>query len=547
MRFPVSPATARKLCAVARPARYGLRERTLQDTRVRDTWEIPAARVRAGGERWERALVAKLAKLQTALGLSADRALRAELHNLLIYAPGQFFAPHQDSEKKTGMVATLVVLLPSTFSGGELVVEHHGEQATHRGSGSSLTFVAFYADCHHQVRPVKSGYRLALTYDLVLEPSLSAPVFEPSAELQPLARSVKAHFETPLPPRWGGRDPRPPPDRLVYLLDHQYTQRGLSWDQLKNADARRAAALKEVATALDCEVFLALADVHESWSCEDEGYARRGGGRWGDEYESDEHESDEHEHEEDGASVDDSDHVLTERIDWDVELRHWLSASGRKVEAISSAVKDDEVCFTRPSVDFQPFRSEHEGYMGNYGNTVDRWYHRAAVVLWPKERTFVIRAKASPAWALREVSKALKAGRPEQARDLLQRMMPSWQSVAGRDPSPALASSAFAVAAGLEDAELATSLLRPLHLDQLTRRAAPALRALTDRFGAAWAIALLTHWDEQHGYRERDAWIGALPALCRELVAGGTVAQLEVARWLLASQLAHVRKRFGVR
>ena len=32
----------------------------------------------------------------------------------------------------------------------------------------------------------------------------------------------------------------------------------------------------------------------------------------------------------------------------------------------------------------QPYSLEYEGYMGNWGNTLDRWYHRAAVVVWPR-------------------------------------------------------------------------------------------------------------------------------------------------------------------
>ena len=51
---------------------------------------------------------------------------------------------------------------------------------------------------------------------------------------------------------------------FVYLLDHQYTQRGLAWERLKNADASRAAALQEAARQFDCEVFLALAEVRET-------------------------------------------------------------------------------------------------------------------------------------------------------------------------------------------------------------------------------------------------------------------------------------------
>jgi hypothetical protein len=63
--------------------------------------------------------------------------------------------------------------------------------------------------------------------------------------------------------------------------------------------------------------------------------------------------------------------------------------------------------------------------MGNYGNTVDRWYHRAAIVLWPRDRTFVIRAKGSPYWGIGEVAKRLraKAADPE-ALDLARRLLP---------------------------------------------------------------------------------------------------------------------------
>src|SRR5437868_8629371 len=40
---------------------------------------------------------------------------------------------------------------------------------SYRSSKESLTFVAFYADCRHHVRPVTSGYRIVLTYNLLLK------------------------------------------------------------------------------------------------------------------------------------------------------------------------------------------------------------------------------------------------------------------------------------------------------------------------------------------------------------------------------------------
>ena len=35
----------------------------------------------------------------------------------------------------------------------------------------NLSYAAFYADCQHEVRPLKSGYRLCLTYNVTLAQS----------------------------------------------------------------------------------------------------------------------------------------------------------------------------------------------------------------------------------------------------------------------------------------------------------------------------------------------------------------------------------------
>lgn len=72
------------------------------------------------------------------------------------------------------MVATLVITLPSAHEGGELVVRHEGQEATIDLAAKSkfeTQFAAFYADCEHEIRPVTSGFRLALVYNLTLEKS----------------------------------------------------------------------------------------------------------------------------------------------------------------------------------------------------------------------------------------------------------------------------------------------------------------------------------------------------------------------------------------
>lgn len=150
--LPLSRRTAEKLRAVAKPASYGLREKTLLDASVRDTWEVGKRQIMLDEGHWRRTLDRELPRIARDLGVPDGATMRAELHNLLLYEPGQFFATHQDSEKADGMIGSLVVLLPSDAKGGALVIEHHEERVSYRGSATQLVLVAFYADCRHEVQ-----------------------------------------------------------------------------------------------------------------------------------------------------------------------------------------------------------------------------------------------------------------------------------------------------------------------------------------------------------------------------------------------------------
>lgn len=539
IRFPVTQATARALCEVAQPARHGFKDQTRLDRRVRDAWEIPKSRISIDGLRWNRTLTDQLDRIRRDLGLPDRCRLKAQLYNMLIYAPGQFFVTHQDSEKTDDMIGTLVVSLPSRFTGGAMVIEHHDHKMLVGGSGKNLTFIAFYADCHHEIRPMKQGYRVVLTYNLIVKDGLPAATTN-AAQLEALAPRVRDFLDTPSPPRWGADHRQAPPDRLVYLLDHQYTQRGLAWNRLKNGDAARATALRAVARQLDCEIFLALADVHETWSCEDEVFDHGGyGRRWGRDYEDEDEDVDD---EPDGQSSETPE--LTELIDSDVELRHWIGLEG-KPKVIASSVSADELCYTKPSSELEPFESEHEGYTGNAGNTVEHWYHRAAVVLWPRERTFVIRAKVSPRWAISEIEKTRRTGTTAEVVALARRLLPFWAQIAGRDEGHALLDGTLKVAATLEDPSVAAALLQPFTLTRLVPKSASRFADLLDRYGSEWCRALLRQWKSEKKNYElpeiRMAWVGsALPALCRPLCARTSSDGQSLARWILMEQWTSV-------
>jgi predicted 2-oxoglutarate/Fe(II)-dependent dioxygenase YbiX len=535
IRLPVSARTAARLRTVARPARYGLKDQTLLNPQVRNTWEIARNRIRIDQRKWRAALQSALERLRGDLGLPEGIELKAELHDMLLYEKGQFFQKHQDSEKWDDMLGTLVVALPSRFAGGASVVEHGGERLITRGSTRDLQLVAFYADCRHEVRPVTDGHRVVLTYNLFAqgEPDVTAAL--PEGKVDALALAAGEYFDTPIPHRWADR-PAQPPDRLVYLLDHEYTAKGLGWNRLKNADSLRVAALREVAAQLDCEIFLALADVQETWDCEPE-YDPWQERRW-------------RRHDFDDELYDDDEpgggHTLLSLIDQSIELRHWFGLGAARPAAVSSFVDDKELCYSTPSDEMKPFRTDYTGYMGNWGNTEDRWYHRAAVVLWPRDRSFVILAKASPATAIAELASLVKRGLLDEARDGVEKLRPFWKDTSPSGWKPGVTDRTLRIAVKLQSPELAELLLTPLTIEQLGTRAASHCRALVETYGLDWARQRFAEWLESDRRRRSDedrfAWFETLPRFSGAL-AGGPEHTRSLARWLLEELWSWLEKK----
>lgn len=520
--LPVTTACAEKLRKLARPAPFGLRDATLHDATVRHTWELPRSRVKVPAKPFKAALKVHLEHIRETLGFAADCRLEAELDKLLIYERGQFFKAHQDSERDDHMVGTLVVLLPSEYSGGTLTVEHAGERKAFRRlarQSRELSLLAFYADCHHEVSPVTRGHRVALTYHLLLkEPFAKNVENRPRGPFSSaLHDAVRAHFE-------GGEHLREgPPDRLVYLLDHEYSERSLSWGRLKGADRPRADALKAVASAMDCDVALALAHVHEVWHCAETGGDWRRG-RW---------RFDE--------SLDPRSELngvpggleLLDLCENAIELSGCRDTHGTPLE-MEPHVEDAELCFTTPSGDMDPFESTYEGYQGNYGNTLERWYHRAAIVLWPRERAFALQARRAPAWAVQQLAD-LSADETDELVRRVRTLLPTWRPQLGVRQDPGFATRLLSVTRRLPDPDLALALVDGLQLaDCKPRGAQRALARLVAIWGEDFGQALLARWDmpvwQQRG------WAALLPGLSRALSTSGGKAGHKLAGELVEAQ-----------
>ena len=370
--FPVPPAQARKLMTVAERAPYGRGDQTLVDENVRKVWQISPQKLSIGGKGWERSLQALTARIATDLGCSPGR-VTAEFYKLLIYEKGGFFAAHRDTEKSPGMFGTLVFALPSAHEGGDLLVRHAGRETIIRlcnDAPGEIRYAAFYADCEHDVRPVTRGYRVCLVYNLVHTARSRAPV--PPDHRPAVEATVKL-----LQP-WAADDDGGEPRKLVYLLDHHYTQAALSFAVLKGADAARATVLKEAAARAGCALHLGILHIEESGWAEHTGYGegyysrrRRFDRDWG---------------EDDSDDGDDSAFEVGEVCDGRYFIAQWRDAADQSVDFGEVPLDEDEVLPAAALDDAKPDEQHFSEATGNEGASFERTYLRAALVLWPVAR-----------------------------------------------------------------------------------------------------------------------------------------------------------------
>jgi hypothetical protein len=238
------------------------------------------------------------------------------------------------------------------------------------------------------------------------------------------------------------------------------------------------------------------------------------------------------------------DRELSELLESTVEI---TPAKGASI-GFDADVADAELSTSTPSVELAPYQTEYTGDMGNYGNTMDRWYRRAAIVVWPRARTFAVQAKGDPLGAIHELL-APCAGDGDVANARAERvstLLRFWSDGVRQHDQRALLPSALRLAFELGDERLATRLLAPFDLEAVTPDHAAGLLALVDQHGLPWFDRQLTAWmrrdpDLSSGTSlRREVWIESLPAFCTNLLtapAAATDLTVEVARSVARSMV----------
>lgn len=368
--LPLVPAQAEQLATVAEQAPYGRGSDTLIDTEVRRTWQIGPDQMRIGGRHWHQSLSAIVARCTAGLGVSEP--VSAELYKMLVYDTGSFFLSHRDTEKTPGMFATLVIVLPSIYTGGELLIRHRGREVCLDlacEESAEVGFAAFYADCQHEVLPVTSGCRLVLIYNLVRQgPGLppEAPAYDGEQQrIGDLLRRWAKAVNTAAPET----DPSGYPlDKLVYPLEHAYTPAEIGFARLKNADAAMATVLAAAARSAACELYLALLTIEESGSAE---FA----------YPSQSSRYSRYAH---FQGADEDNFEVGEVFERSLTLSDWQAPDASRPPLASLSFKDDELSPPDALQDEEPDEQTFLEATGNEGASFERSYRRAAFVLWPQ-------------------------------------------------------------------------------------------------------------------------------------------------------------------
>jgi hypothetical protein len=411
LSFPVPENQIQQLIRQATRAPYGRGEETILDESVRKVWQLRPEKVRIGGKSWAANFEVILQQVIKGLGCEG-LPVTAELYKLLVYDTGGFFLAHRDTEKTGGMFGTLVVVLPSEHRGGELVLRHAGREVVVDMAGGEISEVklaAFYADCEHEVRPIMAGNRVCLVYNLVqqrdakAQGELLAPDYE--NEISAAAKLLREHLvETGAPAK------------IAWLLEHQYSPEGLSFAGLKSADAARTKVLVEAAKRADCVAHLGIVHIEESGAANPTGYDYRPR-RWGRYYEDENEEEDSSSEDFEVIDVCDCRHYVAQWRDLRDEPVDFGELPLEQGELLPDGALDDE----------KPDEQRLMEASGNEGASFERSYHRAALVIWPRERFAGVLLQAGVSAAMPHLRERIEAG-DKMASSIARQIIKDWET-----------------------------------------------------------------------------------------------------------------------
>lgn len=372
--LPVSPDNIRAMIQLCNLSPYGKGTETLVNESVRKSWQLDSNQFSFKNPDWDLQVAMFVDRAVSGLGLQAKSVeVKAEPYKLLIYEEGAFFLPHQDSEKADGMFGTLVMCLPSKHEGGEVIASHRDKRvkfSTAEVSEFGFSWAAWYADVTHEVKPVTSGHRIVLVYNLIHRPTASLlnrgdnktkMLTDSLASWSAVAENLIKRRSNIYDKGWDmGFDASCPP-ALVYTFEHKYTTAELSFNRIKGVDQSRFAELQDACQQTGFDLFLVNIEKEHTGAVDEDDYY----GGYGGSYNR-------------GKTYDDF-HTIMDDIDTTLKLVHVVDHLGFTV------VKDldfpEDMLLPADVLDRSPDDEGFQGFTGNEGASTSHFYRETVSLL----------------------------------------------------------------------------------------------------------------------------------------------------------------------
>lgn len=172
----------------------------------------------------------------------------------------------RSSEKPDRVFATLVVLLPSEFTGGDLHLSHKEIDLVYDNASTSrnaTNVMAWFNTITPEAKPITGGYRLALSYNLIHATESVCPTIPTNLKfLKTAILSFRLWTYLPAPKSR---------EKLVCLLEHYHAPLAASLRDgtCKGLDDIKVALLAQAADQVGFSVGLATAVYHLTGSAND--------------------------------------------------------------------------------------------------------------------------------------------------------------------------------------------------------------------------------------------------------------------------------------
>ena len=199
-------AHIRNMCSSCQAATFGRQGQDVYDATYREALKLEPSQFTTNFHPHDYGILDDLAQILLPSYLGGDRededllGVHAELYKLNVYsAPSGIFKSHVDTPRSDNQFGSLVVCLPASHEGGNLVIRHNSRVVNYDWSSSKeIEWAAFYSDCEHEVLQVTQGHRITLTYNLTfvysrgLPPKISTHIYK-----TPLYNDLQAALEKP--------------------------------------------------------------------------------------------------------------------------------------------------------------------------------------------------------------------------------------------------------------------------------------------------------------------------------------------------------------